>query len=210
MTLKTSTAVVLVDLQNDFCHPDGVFHQVGMKVEGLDALIERVNRLVEAGRANGHRIVWVKMVWQNDAALGLIAKKSAFLAKRGLRANTWGAELLKGLHVSASDTFVEKTRFSGFYKTTLEQLLRGAGITDLFIGGVRTDFCVESTVRDAYFRDFEVKVVADTCAGYKQDMHEASLRVLNTVFSKVISLDEAIDQLAGASSKSTEQSVAAR
>ena len=75
--------------------------------------------------------------------------------------------------------------------------MREAGIGRITVGGVRTDFCVESTVRDGYFRDFDITVVADACAGNSTEMHEASLRVLNTVFSRVVGLDEAIAELRG-------------
>ncbi len=188
-------ALVLVDLQNDFCHPDGVFAASGRHVENLGELIETTNRLVRAARQAGHLVVWVKMVWNDEGDLGLIASRSPFLAKTGLRRGTWGAELLDGLEVTPDDALVEKKKFSGFFKTELEATLRSAGIERLTVGGVRTDFCVESTVRDGYFRDFDITVVADACGGYSVDMHHASLRVLNTVFSRVVRLDQAIAEM---------------
>lgn len=188
-------ALVLVDLQNDFCHPDGVFAASGRRVEKLGELIEATNRLVREARKAGHLIVWIKMVWDGEDDLGLISSRSPFLAETGLRRGTWGAELLDGLDVAPGDTVVEKKRFSGFFKTDLESTLRAAGIGKLTVGGVRTDFCVESTVRDGYFRDFDITVVADACAGYSADMHEASLRVLNTVFSRVVKLDQALAEM---------------
>jgi ureidoacrylate peracid hydrolase len=136
-------------------------------------------------------VIWVRMTWNKKSDLGLIAYRSAFLAERGLRRGTWGAELLEGLTSKPEDWTVEKTRFSGFFKTDLEERLRAAGIDRLVIGGVRSDFCVESTVRDAYFRDFDVRVPTEIVGGYKQDMHEASLKLMNTVFSKVVATEEA-------------------
>jgi ureidoacrylate peracid hydrolase len=183
------TAVVVIDVQNDYCEPAGVFAQAGLRVEGLAELVGRINVLVAAARAAGSPVVWVRMEWPDDASVGILAERSPFLRSAGLRGGTWGAELVEGLDVEPGDVQVTKPRFSGFYETELEETLRGLGVTTLVTAGVRTDFCVESTVRDAFFRDFDVVVAEDAVAGYFAELHDNSLRLMQTVFARVAPVD---------------------
>jgi nicotinamidase-related amidase len=97
---------------------------------------------------------------------------------------------VEGLDVEQGDAHVTKPRFSGFYETELEETLRRLGVTTLVTAGVRTDFCVESTVRDAFFRDFDVVVVEDAVAGYFAELHDNSLRLMQTVFARVAPVDQ--------------------
>lgn len=187
-------ALVAVDLQNDYCHPDGVFHRAGLRLPDGDRkrLVQETNRLARAARAAGHLVIWTRMVWDGDDDVGLLARRSPFLAREGLRRDTWGAELLDDLAVEESDVVVDKPRFSAFYDTDLERVLADAGVEALVLAGVRTDFCVESSVRDAFFRDIDAFVVADAVAGYFPALHDHSLRVMDTVFARVISAEEAL------------------
>ncbi|RIV40028.1 cysteine hydrolase family protein [Micromonospora radicis] len=193
----STSALVVVDVQNDFCHPDGVFARAGFALTGLAELIVNVNTLVRAARDGGRPVVWIRMEWSDDESVGVLAERSRFLRREGLRAGTWGSELVDGLDVSAEDLVVTKQRFSAFYRTDLESRLRGRGVTTLVTAGVRTDFCVESTVRDAFFRDFRVVVAQDATASYVDDLHANSLRVMNTVFAQVTELAPAAEILRG-------------
>ncbi|MQY11753.1 Peroxyureidoacrylate/ureidoacrylate amidohydrolase RutB [Streptomyces sp. RB5] len=178
-------AVVVIDVQNDFCHPRGVFAGAGLVVDDLDGLVANINTLVARAREQDVPVVWVTMEWADDAEVGLLASRSPFLATAGLRAGTWGCEPVDGLDVRPADRFVRKTRFSSFHRTGLEATLTELGADTLVVAGVRTDFCVESTVRDAFFRDYRAVVVRDAVAGYFPDLHENSLRVMGTVFARI-------------------------
>ena len=105
--------------------------------------------------------------------------------RKGLRTGTWGAQPVDGLDVSSEDHVMTKKRFSSFHETELDQVLTDTGVDTLVVADVRTDFCVESTVRDAFFRDFDVVVARDAVAGFFPDLHDASLRVMDTVFASV-------------------------
>ena len=189
---------MLVDLQNDFCHPDGVFARAGFRVADLDPLVAATNALIAAARAADQPVVWITTVWDDHADIGLLGTRSPFLDDEGLRRGTWGAELLHNLAAQPDDTVIEKTRLSGFYETTLHATLQGNRTHALVVGGVRTDFCVESTVRDAFFRDYETFVVEDAVAGYVPALHEHSLRLMNTVFAQVLDTHSAAALLAAA------------
>lgn len=180
-----SSALLVIDMQNDFCHPDGVFAAAGFTLAGLDGLVASVNSLATAAREGGRPVIWVRMEWADAKAVGVLAERSTFLESSGLRQGTWGSELVAGLDVKDEDHVLTKTRFSAFYRTELEALLENLGVTSLVMAGVRTDFCVESTARDAFFRDLRVVVVADATASYRANLHDNSLEVLGTVFAQI-------------------------
>jgi ureidoacrylate peracid hydrolase len=185
-------ALVLIDLQNDYCHADGAFARAGFVVADLSALTAATNALIAAARTAGVPVIWTTTVWRDAADVGRLAQRSPFLAADGLRPGGWGVQILDALDVDpARDTIVEKRRFSAFHETTLERTLTDAGAETLVVGGVRTDFCVESTVRDAFFRDYDVFVVEPATAGYVPALHEHSLRLMNTVFAQLVDVEEA-------------------
>jgi nicotinamidase-related amidase len=117
------------------------------------------------------------------------------------------AQVVDDLVVKPHDLVVEKRRFSGFYDTELELLLADAGVTTVVVAGVRTDFCVESTVRDAMFRDLEAIVAREAVAGYFPDLHENSLRLMGTVFAWVADIEDTLALLGGAPRPTTQQEV---
>lgn len=189
--------LLLIDLQNDFCHPDGVFARAaGAGYEDVEPVVDRVNALAAVARRWGHLVVWARMAWAPGEGPGLLAAHSPLVEGDVLREGSWGAELLGSLDRRDGDRIVRKSRFSAFYRTELERVLVSEGITTLVVGGVRTDFCVESTVRDAFFRDLEVFVVVDAVLGYARELHEHSLRMMNTLFAQVVDQDDAIGLLA--------------
>ncbi|WUI04181.1 cysteine hydrolase [Spirillospora sp. NBC_00431] len=180
------TALLVIDMQNDYCHPDGVFAQAGLRVAHLDELVGQVNALAAAARAAGLPVIWVRMEWDGDADVGLLAERSPFLRTQGLRRGTWGSELLAGLDRAPDDHEVIKARFDAFHGTGLRALLRDLDVGTLVTAGVRTDFCVESTVRQAFFHDLRVIVAREAVAGYFDDLHLNSLRLMGTVFAEVV------------------------
>jgi nicotinamidase-related amidase len=185
------TALLVIDMQNDYCHPDGVFAKAGLRVTGLDDLVQNVNTLAAAARASGRPVIWVRMEWTDDADVGLLAQRSPFLREQGLRRGTWGCELVTGLDRAPGDHEIVKPRFDAFHRTGLDDLLRDLGVETLVMAGVRTDFCVESTVRAAFFRDLKAVVAREAVAGYFEDLHLNSLRLMATVFANVVSVNEA-------------------
>lgn len=208
----TSTAVLCVDLQNDFCHPDGAFARGGLRIPDLSSLVANVNRITATARGAGARVVWVRMVYASAEDVGLLAERGPGIANHALRAGTWGAALLDDLQVDDRDGEVTKTRFSAFYRTDLEESLRRSHIRHLMVTGVRTDFCVESTVRDAFFRDFRVTVVVDAVSGYSdrfQAYHDNSLQAMGTVFADLAATDDVLGWSAPPSAYGT-TAVAAR
>lgn len=114
---------------------------------------------------------------------------------RVLIRDTWNTDILSELTPNASDIMIYKNRFSGFYQTDLDEVLKRRGIKYLIVTGCTTSVCVESTIRDAMFRDYSCVLPADCTAepigaGLSRSNHEASLLVIQTLFGWVTSSDQ--------------------
>lgn len=182
---RSQTALLVIDVQNDYCHPEGVFAKSGFDVRSIPPIYRNINLLVDYQRKKNAPVIWVKMIWDTDEEVGHLGERSPFLKHEGLRRGTWGAEIVHELDVDDEESIVEKKRFSAFYNTRIERVLQSLRVEKLIMTGVRTDFCVESSIRDAFFRDYEVVMVRDGVAGYIQQLHENSLKVMGTIFADV-------------------------
>jgi ureidoacrylate peracid hydrolase len=108
---------------------------------------------------------------------------------------SWGAELFDGLGRRDDDIVITKKRPSVFFDTDLRVVLRGLGVERLIVGGVSTNWAVESTVRDGHSHDLEIVVIRDAVGTPFADLHEASLRSMGSVFAKVLPLSEFLAQI---------------
>jgi len=182
MLVPARTALLLIDIQRDFVAPDGALGQAGIDMAPLEAPLQRIEALLAAARAAGVLPVFVRVVTRADtdsAALRLMTqRKGEDLANIAIcRAGTPGVEFYR-VQPQAGELQVEKRLYSGFSGTDLEQQLRQRGIDTLLVCGYTTECCVDSTVRDAFERDFHVFIAADACAAYAADLHHASLCAL--------------------------------
>ena len=176
------TALVVIDVQNDFCHADGWAGKAGMDVSGMPALIERIENLVAGARANGVHVVFVKLVgdastdsaaWLGDGQRGKICRK-----------DTWGAEFMHAAPLP-DEPVIAKSRYGAFTGTGLETTLRDWGVDTVAFAGVSTNVCVESTLREAFMRDFHVVIASDCVAAYRKESHDATLATVARNFGSV-------------------------
>jgi nicotinamidase-related amidase len=182
----TRTALLLVDIQNEVFHPDGVL--AGDFPSRAAPMLDAVRRLVDWAHHGGLPVIWLRLAFRPGH---FDAVRDSMSRTRGTFVDgTWGAEVLDGLGRSESDIVVTKKRPSGFFDTDLAIVLRGLGIERLVVGGASTNWAVESTVRDGHSHDLEMIVVRDAVTTPFEDLHEPSLRSMATVFAKVVSLDE--------------------
>jgi nicotinamidase-related amidase len=184
------TALVLVDLQNDFCHREGAMGRRGEDLEFIQATVPRIAELLGWARAAGVMVIHVK------AEYGPLSASAVTLANRWedgdgppcCEPGTWGAEFVSAVRPRDGEPVVVKHRYSGFVDTRLELLLRSNGIRTVVIAGVATHCCVESTARDANMRDYYVVIPEDCVAvrGKMRHLHEAALETLGTYFGLVV------------------------
>jgi ureidoacrylate peracid hydrolase len=186
-------ALVVVDVQNDYCHSRGVYSRNDLKCFDMQSVIAATAKAVTECKRRGIPVIYLRMAWNTDATgfpidAGLIVEQSRpFIRTEGLRRGTWGAEVMEELPVA--DYLVDKTRYSGFHNTGLEALLRGLQIETIYLAGVITNMCVEATARDAFHRDFRFVVMSDCVSGFNRKLHDASLETLQ-IFGKVKKSDE--------------------
>lgn len=201
------TAVIVVDMQNDFASEGGAFARAGQDIAPIQNVVAPTSRVLTAAREAGMKVVYLKMEFRPDLAdlgapdsknwgalhivgigepaTGLDGQQSRIFIK-----DTWNTEIVAELTPEPSDIVVVKHRFSGFYGTNLDAILRGLGIRDLVFTGCTTSVCVESTLRDAMFRDYRCLLLADCTAepighGLARGNHEASLLVTEIAFGWV-------------------------
>ena len=199
------TALLVVDMQNGFCDPQGAMARAGLNYQQQNLIIPEVKELVKTCREAGIRVLWsVQKHYPED-----VARKRhripSHLAKLGVTPclkDTWDAELVVQLKhdVMPQDDVFEKHRSSCFYNTTLEVKLRMHGVTTLIICGVATNYCVESTIRDAYARDYDIFVVEDCVATLWEDLHKATLRNVEMFYGAVVAREKIKDMIRTTSS----------
>ena len=204
----STTAVIAIDLQNDFGAKGGYVDSFGVPLEGTRATIQPIARVLSAARAASIPIVYTKIEYKRDLS-NVGGPASPHRERLGLGGGdfliegTWNTEIIPEVAPRDGDVIVPKQRYSAFFETDLDDILRARGIANLVFVGWTTSVCVESTVRDACYRDYRCVVLEDCTAepiGRSQvrTNHEASLYVIQAQFGWVADSHALIDGLAQA------------
>ncbi|MFB2983101.1 cysteine hydrolase family protein [Microseira sp. BLCC-F43] len=173
------TAILVIDMQNDFCHPDGWLAHIGVDVTPAREPIEPLKALLPELRAAKVPVIWVN--WGNRPDLLNISPAALHvynptgvgvglgdpLPKNGakvLMAGSWAAAVVDELEQKPEDIPIDKYRMSGFWDTPLDSILRNLGKTTLFFAGVNADQCVMTTLQDANFLGYDCILVKDCTA----------------------------------------------
>lgn len=172
-------ALVVIDMQNDFCSPGGWTDASGFDYKACHSAIPGVQRAIDAARAHGMWVIWV--YWQNRSDLRNLGAPTLYSFKHSpgqagigeelehgpvLLEGSWGARMVDELqpYIHDNDVHIHKVRMSGFYGTHLDQVLRTQGINTLFFAGVNTDQCVATTMEAAYLGDYNCVLLTDATA----------------------------------------------
>lgn len=180
------TALIVVDVQNDFCAQGGYFDRTGADLAPIDPAVDQMGELIAAARNAGVIVIFVRSFYD---PIYLSAAQNARRRRMGwdiplCRQGSWGVEFYK-LSPKPEEVVVTKHRYDAFFNTGLELVLRSNGIRNVTLCGVATNVCVESTARSAFFRDFEVVVANDCCAARNMQAHEAALENVRKHFGMV-------------------------
>jgi ureidoacrylate peracid hydrolase len=192
---REHTALMVVDMQNGFCHDDGSVNKVGLPAARLRPAIEPCVRLRSAARLAGIPIIYTRYVYRSDYTDGGVMVHELIPdLKNGhcLAAGTWDMEVLDELAPVSTDYIIDKNRPSAFFATGLEPVLKGLAISDLAVCGVTTNCCVETTVRDASQRDYRTFVVQDAVAEYEDDRHAVALKSMGMLFAKLVTVEDVL------------------
>lgn len=191
---RATTALILGDLQNDFLDPEGAYGRAGQTSADIASLPARLAPLVRCARENNILTVatlFTLVPGRNGAPIILPHLKSLrpFLKKGDFAPGSWGQALVDTL--APADINIEKVAYSAFHASRLEWVLRKCGIGHLYFTGIVTNGGVASTVRDAHVREFRCTVIADGCAAFSRDLHDAAIAGLKPV-ANVTSIADAM------------------
>ena len=214
------SALIVVDMQNAYASAGGYLDLAGFDVSATGPVIERIARAVAAARAAGIRVVWFQNGWDPDYveaggpgspnwhksnALKTMRRRPE-MNQRLLAKGSWDYELVDALRPEPGDIVLPKPRYSGFYNTPLDSMLRARGIRSLIFTGIATNVCVESTLRDGYHREYFGIVLADaTHQAGPPSLQEGALRNIETFFGWVSDVEALTAALAAEPSRAAER-----
>ncbi|WP_375408220.1 pyrimidine utilization protein B [uncultured Methylobacterium sp.] len=170
-----ATALIVVDMQNAYATKGGYLDLAGFDVSATGRVIDRIAQAVAAARGAGIRVIWFQNGWDADYveaggpgspnwhksnALKTMRARPE-MNERLLAKGTWDYALVDALKPEPGDIVLPKPRYSGFYNTALDSMLRARGIRTLVFTGIATNVCVESTLRDGFFLEYFGIVLAD-------------------------------------------------
>lgn len=183
-------ALIIVDMQKDFLIPSGSCYN-----EQFTHVIPKVRRILDVFRDRKLPVVHVITVHRRDYSdvetlefQGPLSKSARYNAA-GIEGSL-GAEIVDELKPVDRETVVVKKRYSGFYNTDLDMILRRKGVDTIFAAGITSDCCVRFTCADAYFRDYNVVMVKDCVNADNQDDHEYALRSVEKLLGSTKTMDE--------------------
>jgi ureidoacrylate peracid hydrolase len=185
-------ALLVIDMQNDFCAPGGYIDKtMGKDVSAAATVVAPLQKLIDAARAAKVPVLWVHADYSHARVPDSMRVK---LKARGITAEcckpgTWGADWY-GVTPAPGEALVAKHTYSGFAGTTLAQTLAAAGVRTLVFGGVQTQVCVESTVRDAHSLGYLCVVPQDAVASHTPALHDATLNNIRFLFGDVCAVGD--------------------
>ena len=209
---------MVIDMQNDFGSPGGMFAQAGLDITPIQELVPRIAKVLDAARAAGLTVIYTRQEHNADLSdfghvdaphrikhgrmqVGLSTTAPDGTPSRILVRDTWNTAVVDDLTPQPSDIVISKHRYSAFFETQLDSVLRTREIDTLIFTGATTSVCVESTVRDATFRDYRCIVLRDCTQeliglGLPRTNHEATLLVIELLFGWTAQSAEVIATLA--------------
>jgi ureidoacrylate peracid hydrolase len=182
LNLNTS-ALLVIDMQNAFIHDKGTLGISGVDTKRLSAIVPAVKRIVDGCQQAGMPVIWTVQEHFAVDASRAYKRLVAHTARRkqvSALTGSWDAEIVDELKQQAAADpalVIRKHRFGAFYETRLEKVLGMLGTRALFIVGTTTNACVETSIREAYLRDFDVVAVTDCISGVNSDWEQVAQRV---------------------------------
>ena len=208
---REHTALLIIDMQRDFLEPGGFGAVLGNDVSRLAAAIAPAKRLLEAFRHHGMTVIHTREAHRPDLSDCPPAKRSRGNAAlrigdpgpmgRILIAGEPGADIIPVLAPLPGETVIDKSGKGAFYATALGEILTARGVSHLLIGGVTTEVCVQTTMREANDRGYECLLVEDATESYFPEFKAATLamiRAQGAIVGWTARADQVIDALASA------------
>ncbi|WP_420829234.1 cysteine hydrolase family protein [Aquibacillus albus] len=189
----THTALVIVDVQNDYCDSKGNLGKQGLDISMVDEMIAPLAETVAQARENEVPIIFIQTIHEPSTDSVTWANRLRDANQEGIcRKDTWGAEFYK-IKPKKEDIIVIKHRYSAFINTRLDSVLRSLNIKSLIVTGVSTNVCVESTARDGFMLDYDIVLLSDCTAAYSKEAYEMTLKNIDQYFGSVCESKDVIE-----------------
>jgi ureidoacrylate peracid hydrolase len=188
-------ALIVVDLQNAFCHPEGTLGQSGLDTERLGAIIPRLRPVILRCHEVGIPVLWTLQEHFADDRRRARKQLPSHTSKRkgvSALAGSWDAQIVDQLKdlVTNPSFLIRKHRFGGFYETRMDIVLQQLGVDAVFVTGSTTNACVETTIREAYLRDYDVVGITDLISGVNTQWEETAHKIWRQYFGVTIDSSE--------------------
>lgn len=193
------TALLVVDMQNDFCDERGYYGRRGLPIPPVRTAIAGLARLLAAVRERRGTVLFTRLV--HDPRVADVMQRHRLLPSGWvadgprLVPGTWGAEIIAELRPLESEVVFEKGDYSAFYQTGLEAHLRRSGVRTLLLTGTTDYACVLHTAFDAFCRDFDLVVPRECVSGWYPDLGRAALRMVELLLGRVVPLEEVLKEM---------------
>jgi ureidoacrylate peracid hydrolase len=191
----SSLAVLVIDMQNDYCSPDGALSKAGFDLSRVDPMISQMGIFLETARQTGLKVIFIKTVrTSND-----VSEPQKYLLKRQGRSGhscekgTWGADIIENLCPRKGEIVFEKKKYSAFVGTELDSTLKQLGIRILVFIGVATNVCVETTARDGFMRDYHIVMLSDLTSSPNEELHAGTLANIDKWFGIVTTSEQFLE-----------------
>jgi len=196
------TALVVIDVQQDFVGPDGAMARIGVDMSGVAPALDRIEQLIAAARTAGATVAFARVIstpeTDSNALKLLNARKGRPPQSIGIcRAGQPGSDYYR-VTPQPGDIEQPKRLFNTFHGTDFDTRLMARGVDTLVVVGFTTDCCVDATCRDAFHRDYSVFVVSDATDAYSPDLHAGALRALQKNVALLVDTDSVVGAWGGA------------
>ncbi|GLX70569.1 cysteine hydrolase family protein [Paenibacillus glycanilyticus] len=176
-----NTAIIVVDVQNDYCHPEGAIAKLGTDVSSVKNMMPNLHALLEAAQQHHVPVIYLQTNHEKATDSEVWVSRFADGINPICHTGSWGAEFYE-VSPLPDDIIVKKHRYSGFIHTRLESVLQTLKIETLIMTGVSTNLCVESTARDGFMMDYHIVLMKDACAAFTQEEHDMTVQTVDTYF----------------------------
>lgn len=188
-----NAALIVVDVQNDFCADEGVFGRTGNDLSMVQAAVPKLQQLIDGARTAKVPVIFVQAIYDPVYLPPVWHERNARIGFESPRclSGSWGADFYKVAPLPG-ETIVRKHRYSAFVDTELDLILRSQRIQTVIVAGVATNICVESTARDAFMKDYYVAFMDDASGAYRKEFHDSTLANIAIGFGTVTTAKEVL------------------
>lgn len=196
------TALLVIDMQNDFCAPGGMMDSEGLDLTAVQDLAQRLPQFIDVARAAGVLVTFVRNIYTTEANWYLSdvwleqarrRRLGSYVERPVCSPGSWNGDFCGNVRPQPHDPVITKHRYSAFHNTDLDLVLRSNGVRSVVLTGVATNVCVETTAREAFINDYYVAFVKDGTATYSNAEQEATLTTIDRYFGQVITMADLIE-----------------